>query len=167
MASDARPIASLTPTLLARKGGARPVLRSQLQSGPAGGDPSAREADDERIVAEDAGALDDAANGSTRVVSIKPAAKVRQRVRPAAREQIAALERQLAQAIPAHRAGQPADGGTAAFTLRLDADRHLRLRLACALANRSAQSLLTEALDQMLDGLPEVADMAARARRHR
>jgi hypothetical protein len=161
VASDARPIASLTPTLLARKGGARPVLRSQLQSGPAGDGPSAREADDERTVAEDAGALDDAANGSARVVSIKPAAKVRQRVRPAA------LERQLAQAIPAHRAGQPADGGTAAFTLRLDADRHLRLRLACALANRSAQSLLTEALDQMLDGLPEVADMAARARRHR
>ena len=49
------------------------------------------------------------------------------------------------------------------ITLRLDADRHLQLRLASALAGRSAQQLLTEALDSMIAGLPEVADMAARA----
>lgn len=45
----------------------------------------------------------------------------------------------------------------AAFTLRLDPDRHLRLRLACALIGRSAQSLVTEALDHFLDGRPEFA----------
>ncbi|MCM8730029.1 hypothetical protein ACFO8O_03470 [Hephaestia sp. GCM10023244] len=49
--------------------------------------------------------------------------------------------------------------GKVAFTLRLDADRHLRLRLATALCNRSAQVLVTEALDQLLDTLPEVEDL--------
>ena len=32
------------------------------------------------------------------------------------------------------------EGRSAAFTLRLDAERHLKLRLACALANRSARN---------------------------
>jgi hypothetical protein len=50
----------------------------------------------------------------------------------------------------------------AAFTLRLDPDRHLKLRLACALSRRSAQQLVTEALDQFLDSLPEVEQMARR-----
>jgi hypothetical protein len=49
--------------------------------------------------------------------------------------------------------------GKAAFTLRLDADRHLRLRLASALCNRSAQVLVTEALDALLNSLPEVDDL--------
>jgi hypothetical protein len=44
----------------------------------------------------------------------------------------------------------------AAFTLRLDPDRHLKLRLACALSRRSAQQLVTEALDDFLDSLPEL-----------
>ena len=47
----------------------------------------------------------------------------------------------------------------AAFTLRLDQDRHLRLRLASALHNASAQVLVTEALDQFLQSLPEVDDL--------
>jgi hypothetical protein len=44
----------------------------------------------------------------------------------------------------------------AAFTLRLDPERHLKLRLACALSRRSAQQLVTEALDNFLDSLPEL-----------
>jgi len=50
--------------------------------------------------------------------------------------------------------------GRAAFTLRLDSDRHLRLRLASALSGRSAQLLVTEALDAFLETLPEVAALA-------
>jgi hypothetical protein len=49
----------------------------------------------------------------------------------------------------------------AAFTLRLDAERHLRLRLACAVQNRSAQQFVTEALDRLLDSLPDVERLAA------
>lgn len=47
----------------------------------------------------------------------------------------------------------PGSRGKAAFTLRLDADRHLQLRLACALNHRSAQQIVTEALDAYLGGL--------------
>jgi hypothetical protein len=56
---------------------------------------------------------------------------------------------------------QRGEGRKAAFTLRLDAARHLRLRLACAVQNRSAQTLVTDALDQWLDSLPDVARLAA------
>ena len=55
--------------------------------------------------------------------------------------------------------------GKAAFTLRLDPARHLKLRLACAVSGRSAQQLVTDALDQLLDGMPEVDSMAERAPR--
>lgn len=48
----------------------------------------------------------------------------------------------------------------AAFTLRLAADRHLRLRLASAISGRSSQQIVAEALDQFLDNLPEVDDLA-------
>lgn len=51
-------------------------------------------------------------------------------------------------------------GAKAAFTLRLDAERHLRLRLASATQNRSAQLLVTEALDTLLATLPEVEELA-------
>jgi hypothetical protein len=51
----------------------------------------------------------------------------------------------------------------AAFTLRLDAERHLKLRLACAVSGRSAQQMVTEALDQLLDSMPELDAMADRA----
>ena len=57
--------------------------------------------------------------------------------------------------------------GKAAFTLRLDADRHLKLRLACAVDGRSAQMLVTEALDALLAGMPELAGMAERAPKKR
>ena len=48
----------------------------------------------------------------------------------------------------------------AAFTLRLEAERHLRLRLACAVTHRSAQQVVTEALDAFLATLPELDAMA-------
>ncbi|MDB5674720.1 MAG: hypothetical protein JWM65_1702 [Sphingomonas bacterium] len=51
--------------------------------------------------------------------------------------------------------------GKAAFTLRLDHDRHLRLRIASALCHRSAQILVTEALDAFLNSLPEVGALVS------
>ncbi|MBL8650484.1 MAG: hypothetical protein JNL35_08800 [Sphingopyxis sp.] len=50
----------------------------------------------------------------------------------------------------------------AAFTLRLDAERHLRLRLASAVTNRSSQVILTDLLDEFLSTLPEIDAMASR-----
>ena len=53
-------------------------------------------------------------------------------------------------------------GRKAAFTLRLDADRHLRLRLACAVTGRSAQQIVAGALDEALAAIPEIESLAAR-----
>jgi hypothetical protein len=58
----------------------------------------------------------------------------------------------------------PGSKGKAAFTLRLDPDRHLKLRLACAVDGRSAQQLVTDALDQLLERVPELDSMAAKAK---
>ncbi len=51
---------------------------------------------------------------------------------------------------------------TAAFTLRLDHDRHLKLRLACAVHNVSAQKLITEAVDSLFDSMPEIEPLITR-----
>ncbi len=66
--------------------------------------------------------------------------------------------------VPTSRAA-PGAKGKAAFTLRLDPARHLKLRLACAVSASSAQILVTEALDALLAGMPELDAMAARANR--
>jgi hypothetical protein len=72
----------------------------------------------------------------------------------------------VARATPA-RAAQPraATGSKAkaAFTLRLDAARHLKLRLACAVTGLSAHQLVNEALDELLGAMPELDSMADRA----
>lgn len=48
-----------------------------------------------------------------------------------------------------------------AFTLRLDPERHLRLRLLSAVTNRSAQQLVTQALDALIAGHPNIEELAA------
>jgi len=55
--------------------------------------------------------------------------------------------------------------GKAAFTLRLDPDRHLKLRLACAVDGRSAQQLVTDALDHLLERMPDLNGLAEKAKR--
>jgi hypothetical protein len=57
----------------------------------------------------------------------------------------------------------PGSKAKAAFTLRLDKDRHLKLRLACAVTGHSAQQLVTDALDRLLADMPELDGMAERA----
>ena len=57
----------------------------------------------------------------------------------------------------------PGANGKAAFTLRLDPGRHLKLRLACAVNGRSAQQLVTDAVDRLLADMPELDSMAERA----
>lgn len=55
------------------------------------------------------------------------------------------------------------EGRKAAFTLRLDGGRHLRLRLATAVTGQSAQQIVTNALDALLESIPEVEALAERA----
>ncbi len=63
-------------------------------------------------------------------------------------------------ALPARPRQNAGGKAKAAFTLRLDAERHLRLRLACAVTHRSAQQIVSEALDDFLDSLPELDALA-------
>ena len=72
----------------------------------------------------------------------------------------------VAQRAPAEVVALPkrevvAAGRKAAFTLRLDAERHLRLRLACAVTGRSAQQLVAGALDEFLATVPEIDALVA------
>jgi hypothetical protein len=66
---------------------------------------------------------------------------------------------------PAPRIKSDAFSRRAAFTLRLDAKRHLKLRLASTVRNRSAQQLVTEALDRFLNDIPEIEALAAQVQR--
>ncbi len=60
-------------------------------------------------------------------------------------------------------AADPAPVKRAAFTLRIDSERHFKLRHACLLQQRSAQQLPTEALDSLLMQMPELQPTAGKA----
>lgn len=63
--------------------------------------------------------------------------------------------------MPAAQAGR-----RAAFTLRLDTDRHLKLRLAATMQGVSAQALVTEALDRLLAEYDDLDVIANHLKRH-
>ena len=68
------------------------------------------------------------------------------------------------EAAPSRKAAPRARAGTRgafAFTLRLDPSRHLRLRLASATSNRSAQQILIALIDDYLSSQPEIDAFAA------
>lgn len=150
--SEVKPFASLTPKLLARKGGAKPAMRSQLQTIGLTADMV------ETPLHEDLGWNDmgHELHAGAEVVQLQPEIVRQQR----------ALAKRIAQQ-PIDRRSALADGRRAAFTLRVDADRHLKLRLACTVDGRSAQQLVTEALDRLLDEMPEVSELATRLSRRK
>jgi hypothetical protein len=139
--------ASLNPSLLARKGGAKPAMRPQHGLVPmAAPEPEALE----DLGWNDMGSGDqDEGNVVMLATSDNPVRK---------------QQRQLAQKLETPRVARHDGGKRAAFTLRLDAERHLKLRLACTLSNRSAQQIVTEALDRVLGDMPEVASLAAQVK---
>ncbi|HWJ69055.1 MAG TPA: hypothetical protein VNS79_03270 [Sphingobium sp.] len=157
---EPRPAASLTGSLLARRGGARPAMRRQpVISLHATG--HAHEDLGWNDMGEDSGAAEAAAS---MILAEPDVAQVETEARAAGDEahaspiarQIDLLAARMATSTrkPPSRTGLPASladtGRKVAFTLRIDAERHLRLRLLSALTNRSAQHLLTEALDSMI-----------------
>jgi hypothetical protein len=186
---EPKPLASLTAGLLARKGAARPAMRPQLlpQDSQPGrvlsadlppptpaeeawhdlgwndmglAEPGPGEAAAAADIAADAAPAKPAA-----VIPITPAtAVIADPAEPPVRRQQAAITRTVARDA---RRSALAEGRRAAFTLRLDAERHLRLRLACTLGNQSAQQVVTEALDRLLGDLPELDGLAAQVARGR
>ena len=171
--------ASLSSGLLARKGTAKPAMRPQGYSGfedlgwndmgyaPAPHNPVelpehvpssiAALTPAPRPVRSDSEALPIVAQQraiaeSFEVEEAEPAVEVAAPRKSDARSKIVALPKRPAAST----------GKKAAFTLRLDSERHLRLRLACAVTGRSAQQIVTTALDEFLEALPEVETMAQR-----
>lgn len=193
--SDAN-FASLSSTLLARKGGAKPAMRPQSGIiGPFDGKEAAASLEDlgwndmgdeyesDQHAATDRRPPQPAVPDNLIALSPASATPVAQPTRAEpdeaepstspVRESLSRIQAQFDDA-PADRpvvARKPkatktkASAKRAAFTLRLDQDRHLMLRLACTVRNRSAQQLVTDALDALLAEMPEVASLAAQVQR--
>ena len=205
MATEAKPFASLSSGLLARKGAARPAMRPQgfgqvgngledLGWNDMGFEPP-KPAEVARDPDHDAFGDDVVEHPRAHPTGLTPIhspvhsqqAEIEDRFSAAddAEEEIdetaepyepeaveapvkAPVVLPVAVAVP-RRAPRPrsvpGSKGKAAFTLRLDPNRHLKLRLACAVDGRSAQQLVTDALDQMLERMPELDGLAAKAKR--
>jgi hypothetical protein len=158
--------ASLSPSLLARKGGAKPAMRPQNTAGVTDGKAAAANLED--LGWNDMGE-DDTSSGA-RVVRMNPigANTPAPAVSPvrATIERIAAkLEAPAPARVSAAKKAANTDSRRAAFTLRLDQERHLKLRLACTVRGRSAQQLVTDALDGLLAQMPEIDSLAAQVLR--
>ena len=195
MAATQKPLASLSSTLLARKGTARPAMRPQGFGGfgaPQGvhddlgwndmGDPDFAPPPVAApvppvLVQREALHEEFAAPVAQPVSAPKPEPQPEPEPEPVIEAEAAkVVATPIVQAAPvtprksvsvatATRIGKETRArhkkdAKSAFTLRLDADRHLLLRLASALENRSAQMLVTDALDAFLSTLPDVAELA-------
>jgi hypothetical protein len=203
--NDPKPLASLGPSLLARKGSAKPAMRPQAPGfAPVGNKAAAQSLED--LGWNDMGEDDAAADHSAEVLQLTPAphnpeaeAKTdKGSPKPKVRTMHEELEARLAEsgqaaapaiplrkpdpvpaevtrlvptpAAPVHAEKPAVRASTgynrrAAFTLRLDAKRHLKLRLASTVRNRSAQQLVTEALDRFLNDIPEIEALAKQVQR--
>ena len=162
--------ASLSPALLARKGGAKPAMRPQNTAGVTDAKTAAANLED--LGWNDMG--DEESAQAARVVRIAPAAastsvalEPSHEISPV-RATIERIQAKLESPNPTRpNALKKAanDSRRAAFTLRLDQERHLKLRLACTVRGRSAQQLVTDALDVLLAQMPEIDSLAAQVLR--
>jgi len=85
---------------------------------------------------------------------------------PLAPSPVVAKKPVAARVAVAPRAASAKSSRRAAFTLRLDAERHLKLRLAATMQGVSAQALVTEALDALLAEFDDLDVIAAHLKRH-
>ena len=184
--SEPKSFASLSSTLLARKGEAKPAMRPQAINLSHTVARNVSDVDDDQH--DDLGWNDmghDHEEHQVPPVAPSPinghvSPQIDNIAPPPVIQQQAELAREFAQpapvmapvvapvvqavaAVPA-KAPRAAPGtkGKAAFTLRLDGERHLKLRLVCAVNHRSAQQIVTQALDEFLARQPSVAELVRR-----
>lgn len=182
--NEAKPFASLSSNLLARKGQAKPAMRRQ-QGFHVGHEPHVP-LTPVPVEHDDLG-WNDMGHDSVhpapaeyqpappaQPVALRPEFKPEpQQERPPVVDQQEKLAREFAPAVSPALAPAPARSpraapgahGKAAFTLRLDGERHLRLRLVCAVQHRSAQQIVTQALDEFLARQPDNATLAGKPAR--
>ncbi len=184
--SEAKPFASLSSGLLARKGAAKPAMRPQ-GFGSFGGNledlgwtdmghaPQAHAEPLPEHVPSSIAALTPV-GGRSEPAPVEPIQEEAEAAPPPPPPPVIEQQREIAERLNAPDPVRPqpakvvalpprersATGKSkAAFTLRLDPDRHLKLRLACAVAGRSAQMIVTEALDEFLASRPELDALAS------
>jgi predicted HicB family RNase H-like nuclease len=194
--NEIRSYASLSGSLLARKGGAKPAMRPRplthggmlddLGWDDMGGDPVDHPGEH---VPSSIAALTPAPKPAAAREEAPPPAEARVEAAPPVHVQQQAIaerfgndqheeldapeQRLLSEEVVtalrapagrgAHRKQQArVSGKKAAFTLRLEPERHFRLRLAAAVTGQSAQLLVTAALDQFIESIPEVGTLAQR-----
>lgn len=138
--NESNAFASLGPMLLARKGTAKPAMRAQLTQN----DRVAELGDDFDDLAASQSELGWDDMGDNDQVVRLPVERNFRTFKVSATPRRKAVEQ----------------GRRAAFTLRLDTERHLKLRLAATIHGSSAQELVTEALDQFLAGISELDSIA-------
>ena len=181
--NEARPFASLSSGLLARKGTAKPAMRPQGFHG--GFEDLGWNDMGHHEPVEDIDGDDLPEHVPSSIAALTPAPKL---PRSDEEPEVAAQQRAIAEAfegeeteeeapapepvvvkapaqivpLPKRRDTAASQGRKAAFTLRLDSERHLRLRLATAVTGRSAQQLVQGALDELLATIPEIDALAAR-----
>lgn len=192
--SELKPFASLSSSLLARKGTAKPAMRPQgfghfggqvedLGWNDMGHEPAAEHVPSSIAALTPAPRIvDDAPQASQdEVQAAETWPEVDPLEVPVVEQQRAEIEARLAspepepqleaeqediqpqrepvslgEIVPIPTRRQAGAKAKAAFTLRLDPERHLKLRLACAVGRRSAQQLVTEALDSYLASIPGI-----------
>lgn len=206
--TEPKPLASLSGSLLARKGAARPAMRPQVQRLAV--EHISANAHLEDLGWDDMGEAAELHSRHGEVLALTPvpvtpeakqeteaedraaAAQLAQNARLMCEDAVPEVVRQqetLAHKLetphvrevpaPAAETRQPVQRAEsarpsrstreskrrAAFTLRLDEQRHLKLRLASTIHGRSAQQLVTRALDRLLDEMPELELLAAQVKR--
>ena len=154
--SEPKPLASLSSSLLARKGGAKPAMRRQGMAFPTGSDH-----ENEDLGWNDMGydtnpdheAVQPGAHNGEEVEQYhyNPLAGAIPEVVPAVRKQ----QEEIAAKLSQHPTRQ--EEAAAA-----PEPKALKLRLATAVKNVSAQQLVTKAVDEYLKSIPELEDLAGR-----
>lgn len=172
---EPKPFASLSASLLARKGSARPAMRRPHMGASASptlplsvqddlgwndmGEESAQPAPPLTMV----GAKAEAKAPDAQPDAVPPVVQQQQELAEQLTRPVRAKAKKSAAPVLSVSSRKPvaqAQARKAAFTLRLDPDRHLRLRLACAVGNRSAQQIVIEALDALLNSQPQLEELA-------
>ncbi len=164
MRMEPKSFASLSSGLLARKGQARPAMRPQAIRNDTPRLDDLGWDDMGMDIAPPMPALaaePDAVAEPAPLLAPKPAARVE--AAPVIPTPVAEVIQQIETAFTDNAAvsrlrAEPGSKGKSAFTLRLDPERHLKLRLACALRHRSAQRVVTDALDVYLASIPGLDD---------
>jgi hypothetical protein len=177
--NDPKPFAALTGTLLARKGAARPAMRPQVSLDWADTDSACREepARPARMALVPGARLPEVEQPEIEQPEIdrawtdmgeplpEPSVAEAGEENPEVLRQIRQLSGMINRKVAATRRAnadvETLPGKKVAFTLRLDPRRHALLRACCTAERRSAQALLVEALDRLVDATPGLEDIVA------